>query len=137
MLVIKKLNINLWILFYNFAQTKNIVMLQSSNQSFQVQSLDTSNSSKHEEFVIRVNSSLHHPAPAKKTKHEGLQLKPILEEAIAKLDPQALNDAEWKSDQEVEFKKLNKMTLHNFCLEAEKQGKNITYTRTLTVKISD
>ena len=43
----------------------------------------------------------------------------------------------WVSDQELEVEGLSNTTLHSFLLEAEKLGKKITYTKTLTVKISD
>ena len=37
----------------------------------------------------------------------------------------------------LEVEGLSKMTLHSYILEAERLGKKIEYTRTLTVKISD
>lgn len=43
----------------------------------------------------------------------------------------------WTSENELEVEGLSNTTLHSFVLEAEKLGKKITYTKTLSVKISD
>lgn len=41
------------------------------------------------------------------------------------------------SSNEFEVEGLSNLTLHSFILKAEELGKNITYTKTLKVKISD
>ncbi|WP_421762983.1 hypothetical protein [Ekhidna sp.] len=43
----------------------------------------------------------------------------------------------WTSDDELEIEGISQMTLHSFLLKAEELGKNITYTRTLKVEITD
>lgn len=41
------------------------------------------------------------------------------------------------SDSELEIEGISQMTLHSFLLRAEELGKNITYTRSLKVEITD
>lgn len=43
----------------------------------------------------------------------------------------------WTSNDELEIEGISQMTLHSFILKAEELGKNITYTRTLRVDITD
>ncbi|MEO9483936.1 MAG: hypothetical protein ABJG47_10840 [Ekhidna sp.] len=43
----------------------------------------------------------------------------------------------WTADDELMVEGLSQMTLHSFLLKAEELGKNITYTRTLKVEITD
>ncbi len=43
----------------------------------------------------------------------------------------------WVQTNEVEVEGLSQMTLHDFVLKAEGLGKKVSYTRSLTVKISD
>jgi len=41
------------------------------------------------------------------------------------------------SERDLEIEGISQMTLHSFLLKAEELGKNITYTRTLKVEITD
>ncbi|MDG1331683.1 MAG: hypothetical protein P8P74_05095 [Crocinitomicaceae bacterium] len=48
-----------------------------------------------------------------------------------------LNEDQWQSSREVVLSECPSTTLHSLTLEAERLGKTVTYSRSLTIKISD
>ena len=99
-------------------------------------------SAKADELVIKMKSSIHHPSAMsddlKKAKSmEGQRLNELFDETLSqKIQTEEVN-CHWTDDSTVEVEGLSKLTLHNFILKAEELGKNVTYTRTYTVKVSD
>lgn len=48
-----------------------------------------------------------------------------------------ISENQWESPKEVVLSDCSSAALHNLTLEAEKLGKTVTYSRSLTIKISD
>lgn len=72
----------------------------------------------------------------RKARRNAPELKEILKKAISEgkdLDGLEMN---WSGDT-VELKGVSKMALHSFILKAEELGKNVTYTKTYKVSITD
>ena len=95
-----------------------------------------------DELTIHTRSSHHHPSAMSEVLKEK---KRVNSPSLVELFEQTLQEkggfdssrTNWINHEEVEINGLSRMTLHRFILEAEKLGKTITYTETLTVKVSD
>ena len=102
----------------------------------------TMNAPLSEELTIHIpNTYSHTSAMPESLKQEAQKHAPSLVELFAQtLQEKGAYDSantEWLSENEVEVKELPNLVLHSFILKAEELGKKITYTKTLTVKISD
>lgn len=73
----------------------------------------------------------------KKKREESPSLGELFTETVEKKGELDSLKSTWTSDDEMEVEGISQMTLHSFLLRAEELGKNITYTRTLKVEITD
>lgn len=81
-------------------------------------------------------SSMSEEMKAKKRKVSA-SLEEILRNTVEDKGQLDALKSRWTSDDELEIEGISQMTLHSFLLKAEELGKNITYTRTLKVEITD
>ncbi|MEO9851659.1 MAG: hypothetical protein ABJH72_22085 [Reichenbachiella sp.] len=117
--------------------TKPLEQEQKSANHFEVFS-DTQTA---EELSIRLKSSHDHPSPMpaqlkNDVRKNASSLYELLDSTI-KSKGESLSKKEWVEGHTLEVEGLSQMTLHSFILQAEKLGKRIQYTKTLTVKITD
>lgn len=100
------------------------------------------NAQKSDELTIRTKSSYVHPSPMSlKHKREATKNAPSLQELF---NETLKNKGEYPTAKieeldgnKLEVQGVSQMALHSFILEAEKLGKQIKYTKTYSVKISD
>ncbi len=73
----------------------------------------------------------------KKKRAESASLGELFQNTVAENGELEALKATWTADDEMEVEGISQMTLNSFILRAEELGKNITYTRTLKVEITD
>ncbi len=95
-----------------------------------------------EELSIQMKSTIHHPnamsemqkSAAQKDAPSMAQLFESTMRSKGEFNPSKMN---WVDDNVVEVEGLSQMALHSFLLEAEALGKEVTYTKQTTIRISN
>lgn len=73
----------------------------------------------------------------KEKQAEAPSLEELFFQTVQRKGEESKLNTNWISDTEMKVEGISVMTLHSFLLKAEQLGKKITYSRTLSVKISD
>ena len=95
--------------------------------------------STHDEVLIHVQKEFFQEAPMRKqdrseVSNEELKLS-VTEFLVSK--GIELDENQWKESNAIVLNNLSALTLHSLALKAEELGKKISYSRSLTIKISD
>ncbi|MFZ9027739.1 MAG: hypothetical protein ACO2Z9_01925 [Crocinitomicaceae bacterium] len=91
------------------------------------------------EISINVNQEFYHANPMSgksNSSSNSSELKQFVTDYF-KSKGMELSDEDWVSENEVKIQNIPGLALHSLALRAEEQGKNISYERTLTIKISE
>lgn len=91
------------------------------------------------EISINVNQEFYHANPMAGKSSSSVSssdLKQFVSDYF-KSNGIELTDEDWISDNELKVGNIPGLALHSLALRAEEQGKNISYERTLTIKISE
>lgn len=87
---------------------------------------------------ISLQSTINKPSPSLK-KSEAVhtpELKTMFEKILKQKNEYDQAKVNWVDDQSVELKNVSNQCLHSFLLEAEKQGKDISFTKQTVITIS-
>ena len=98
--------------------------------------------SANEELVLSMKTiNTQKTSMKEELKREKREISPSLEELLMEVIDQKGESEKLEmnrvSEKEIELDGISQMTLHSFLLKAEELGKNITYTRSLKVSITD
>lgn len=87
---------------------------------------------------ISLQSTINKPNPSlKKSKAVHTpELKTMFENILKQKNEYDQAKVNWVDDQSVELKNVSNQCLHSFLLEAEKQGKDISFTKQTVITIS-
>ncbi len=91
------------------------------------------------EISINVNQEFYHANPIagkSNSSSSSSDLKQFVSDYF-KSKGMELSDEDWISENELKIRNIPGLALHSLALRAEEQGKNISYERTLTIKISE
>lgn len=94
------------------------------------------------DMVIHLSSSNYHESAMSEARKQEVRkhapsLPSLFDQVVKQKESYNPTSENWLSDQEVKLEGVSKMDIHTFILEAEKLGKKITYTQTLTVQVTD
>ncbi len=90
------------------------------------------------QITIMLNSLFIHPSPFKK-KAEDLtdeDIKKMFESTMRKKGGMRSSELNWVDDNTVEVTNFPGLAVHNFVLQMEELGKQVTFERTTKIKIS-
>lgn len=91
------------------------------------------------EISINVNQEFYHANPMagkSKSSDDSSDLKQFVSDYF-KSKGMELSEEDWVSESELKIQNIPGLALHSLALRAEEQGKNISYERTLKIKISE
>lgn len=91
------------------------------------------------EISINVNQEFYHANPSSGKKNSTSSSSDLKKFVIDYFESKGMkiSDENWISDNELKIQNIPGLALHSLALRAEEQGKNISYERTLTIKISE
>jgi hypothetical protein len=93
---------------------------------------------KKDEILIRIQNEVHQPPVKLNSNNSGDpdRLKSFVTDFFSNAGVE-IDKGQWKSSNEVILNDCSNLTLHSLALRAEELGKKITYSRSLTIKISE
>lgn len=90
-------------------------------------------------MIISTESTVVQPSPKKNSVSEtenDSQLKKVFIDVLKSKNEYDESCIEWLDDETVSCNNVSTMSLHSFLLQAEKMGKDISYTKKTIIKIS-
>ena len=91
-------------------------------------------------MVISIESKVPQPNSGKQVlegnRAENENLKELFVDVLKNKNEYVEDQINWQNNETVSVSNVSSMALHSFVLEAEKLGKNITYTKKTVIEIS-
>lgn len=120
--------------------TNSVTNYNSPSENFLMDQQETN--IQKDELTLKVKSSISHPSSMSevqkaKKRNESDSLEKLFQETIQSKGEGNPARIKRTASNELEIEGLSGMALHSFMLKAEQLGKNITYMKTLKIKIND